>query len=60
MVVVGCFLRLPWDDRVNGFDRAKLGALRHRFGAAWLDVFGSVARGEGDPGGDEALVYELA
>lgn len=41
-------------------DRVRLDALCRRFGVAWLDVFGSVARGEGDPGSDEALVYELA
>ena len=41
-------------------DRLRLDALCRRFGIARLDVFGSVARGEGGPGSDVDLLYELA
>ncbi len=41
-------------------DRVRLDALCRRFGIARLDVFGSVARGEGGPGSDVDLLYELA
>ena len=40
--------------------RLRLDALCRRFGIARLDVFGSVARGEGGPGSDVDLLYELA
>ena len=41
-------------------DRLRLDALCRRFGIARLDVFGSVARGEGGPGSYVYLLYELA
>lgn len=42
------------------FDMARLDALCRRYGVARLEVFGSMARGDGDEDSDLDLLYELA
>ena len=44
---------------IAAVDRDALGAICDRYGVARLEVFGSLARGDGGAGSDVDLLYEL-
>lgn len=46
-------------DGVSDVDLGRLAEVCARYGVARLEVFGSVSRGEADPGSDIDVLYEL-